>query len=101
AGDARATRTVEVRGDPGKPAITVGQYQEREAFLLEVLSVQRKLSELAGQPNPAQDLRRMIQRANTLASDFNGSGTRPGTLYGPTANQRRTLDELKKAIANR
>lgn len=98
AGDARATRTVEVRGDPGKPAITLTQYKNREAFLLDVLDLQRKAFQLASQPNPAPELRRMIQRVNTLAADFNGSGSRPGTLYGPTAAQKRTLEELKKAL---
>jgi hypothetical protein len=101
AGDSRATRTVEVKGDPGKPGITVAQYQEREGFLLDVRDVQKKLAEIAGKSTPAPELRRLVQRANTLASDFNGSGTRPGTLYGPTAAQRQTLDELKKAIAGR
>ena len=99
AGDARATRTVDVRGDPGKPAITLAQYKQREAFLLDVCELQRKAFQLAAQPNPAPELRRLIQRANTLAADFNGSGSRPGTLYGPTPAQTRTLEELKKALA--
>jgi hypothetical protein len=98
AGDARATRAVEVRGDPGKPAITLAQYKEREVFLLDVANLQRKAAQLARQPNPAPELRRVIQRVNTLAADFNGSGSRPGTLYGPTAAQRRTLEELRKAL---
>ncbi len=97
AGDARATRTVDVHGDPGKPAITLAQYKERERFLLDVLELQRKLAALAGQRAPTPELRRIIQRANTLAADFNGSGSRPGTLYGPTTAQRRTLSELEKA----
>jgi photosystem II stability/assembly factor-like uncharacterized protein len=98
AGDARATRTVEVRGDPGKPAITLAQYKEREVFLLDVVELQRKAAQLASQPNPAPGLRRVVQRVNTLAADFNGIGSRPGTLYGPTAAQRRTLEELRKAL---
>jgi photosystem II stability/assembly factor-like uncharacterized protein len=98
AGGARATRTVEVRGDPGKPAITLAQYQAREAFLLDVLDLQRKVVPSTSQSNPAPELRRLIQRLNTLAADFNGSGSRPGTLYGPTAAQRRTLAELKKSL---
>jgi photosystem II stability/assembly factor-like uncharacterized protein len=98
AGDARATRTVEVRGDPGKPAITLAQYKDREVFLLDVADLQRKAAQLATQSNPAAELRRVIQRLNTLAADFNGSGSRPGTLYGPTAGQRRMLEELRKTL---
>jgi photosystem II stability/assembly factor-like uncharacterized protein len=101
AGAARATRTVEVSGDPGKPGITLAQYQEREAFLLDVLNLQRKMSELGSASRSTPELRRTAQRLNTLAADFNGSGTRPGTLYGPTAAQRRTLEELKKTIDQR
>ena len=97
AGGAHATRTLEVRGDPGKPAITLAEYKQREAFLLEVLDVQRALVAKASQPNVAPELRRLIQRANTLAADFNGSGSRPGTLYGPTAAQKQTLEELRRA----
>jgi photosystem II stability/assembly factor-like uncharacterized protein len=97
AGGAHASRTLEVRGDPGKPAITLAEYKQREAFLLDVLDVQRALAAKAGQPNAAQELRRLIQRANTLAADFNGSGSRPGTLYGPTAAQKQTLEELRSA----
>jgi hypothetical protein len=97
AGGAHATRTLEVRGDPGKPAITLAEYKQREAFLLDVLEVQRALVARAGQANAAQELRRLIQRANTLAADFNGSGSRPGTLYGPTAAQKQTLEELRRA----
>ena len=39
-----------------------------------------------------------MQRLNTLAADFNGSGSRPGTLYGPTAAQKQTLEELRQAF---
>jgi hypothetical protein len=98
AGAAHVSRSVEVHGDPGKPAITLAQYKAREAFLLDVLELQRKASRLSGS-EMTPDQRRMLQRLNTLAADFNGSGSRPGTLYGPTAVQRRTLDELKKALS--
>jgi photosystem II stability/assembly factor-like uncharacterized protein len=100
AGDAKVTRTVEVSGDPAKPAIMLAQYKEREAFLLDVLDLQRKAYQVASQPNLAPELRRVIQRVNTLAADFNGSGSRPGTLYGPTAAQRQTLEELRKALGS-
>jgi photosystem II stability/assembly factor-like uncharacterized protein len=100
AGGATTTRSVAVRADPGKPAITLTQYREREAFLMDVLDLQRKAVQLASQPNAPSDLRRAIQRLNTLAADFNGSGARPGTLYGPTAAQRRTLEELRKTFGS-
>src|SRR4051812_27439876 len=100
AGAARATRTVEVRGDPGKPAITLLQAKEREAFLLEVLDLQRAAARRASEPNPPAELRRANQRLNTLAADFNGSGARPGTLYGPTPAQKRTLEELRKIFGS-
>ncbi len=98
AGDARATRTVDVHGDPGKPAITLAQYKEREAFLLDVLDLQRQAFQAASQGTPPPALRRLIQRLDTLAADFNGSGSRPGTLYPPTAAQKRALGELRQAI---
>jgi hypothetical protein len=101
AGRARATRTVEVRGDPGKPAITLAQYKEREAFLLDVLELQQQAFKVASQATPPPALRRVIQRINTLAADFNGSGSRPGTLYGPTVAQRRTLEALRQALGSR
>jgi len=98
AGGAKATRTVQVKGDPGKPAITLAQYKARETFLLEVLDLQRQLAKAAAGGTPTPQLRRAIQRTNTLAADFNGSGSRPGTLYGPTAAQRRLLQELKATV---
>jgi hypothetical protein len=62
------------------------------------LDLQHKAVPLTPRSNPAPELRRLIQRLNTLAADFNGSGSRPGTLYGPTAAQRRTLAELKRSL---
>jgi hypothetical protein len=63
-----------------------------------VLDLQRQAVEAASQGTPPPALRRLIQRLNTLAADFTGSGSRPGTLYPPTAAQRRALGELRQAI---
>ena len=98
AGGAHASATVDVAGDPGKPGITLAQYRAREAFLLEVLDLQRTIARIEGEGNPPSALRQLAQRVNALAGDFNGGGARPGTLYGPTPAQQRDLRDLQAAV---
>ena len=85
------SRSFRVRGDPDLP-LTVEDYREREAFLLELLSLRRSLE---GAPAPAARYRRVLQQ---LYAAINGGGVRQGTLYPPTATQKRRLEEVKAAL---
>ena len=92
AGGVTVTRTLQVNGDPKMP-ITLAQYRAREAFLVELLGVQRRAFELAhhaaGKQGAAAS--RLERRAYGLAASFNGRGAVQGTLYPPTPAQRREL----------
>ena len=85
------SRDFQVRGDPDLP-LTVEDYREREAFLLELLSLRGSLE---GAPAPAERHRRALQQ---LYGAINGGGVRQGTLHPPTATQRRRLEEIKAAL---
>ncbi len=98
AGGATSTRTVEVRGDPGKPRLTAAQYRDRERFLVELLHLQREAWERMSQPGASGALRRVYFGTSSLAGDFNGSGSVQGSLYPPTPEQRRRLEELKAQL---
>jgi hypothetical protein len=92
-------RTVQVKPDPEMP-LTLAQYREREAFLVELLGVQQRTYALAREA-PAPERRsavRLQRRAYALAGEFNGSGALSGTLYPPTLEQRRELDALKTEL---
>ena len=115
AGGASATQMVEVRSDPGMP-VTVAQAEAREEFLVDaaaaqerVRSVQQRLTDLrdqlrdGGNRQRLQQVEQMLSRVqglnrtlSGLASDFNGSGVRPGSLYPPTHTHR---EALERAIA--
>jgi hypothetical protein len=99
AGAATSVQTVEVRGDPGKPQLTVAQYRARERFLVGLLEVQRAAYELSNGANPPSSARRLYFGASSLASEFNGRGSVPGSLYPPTPTQVRRLEELKAQLA--
>ncbi|HEX7048814.1 MAG TPA: hypothetical protein VF188_01280 [Longimicrobiales bacterium] len=108
---ARSTQTVMVLPDPKMP-LTIEQYREREAFLVEVLAAQQQaaalLERLASLDEKASSgvdadalgsrLRRAARGLDRLAGDFNGSGALSGTLYPPTEAQRRQFAELKRQI---
>jgi BNR/Asp-box repeat len=100
AGGATARGTVLVKPDPKMP-ITLAQYRAREAFLLDLLDVQRRSAALVqrAQGPLRGPARRLEVRAYGLASDFNGRGAVQGTLYPPTAVQRRELTALKRQLA--
>jgi hypothetical protein len=112
---ARSSRPVVVKGDPMMPMLTDAQYREREAFLVSVLELQRRVFDLAQragvrggggfgpQPAPAPGdslaalrnrIAGVLRGLNGLASDMNGSGVRPGSLYPPTETQKRRKAEL-------
>ena len=92
--------TVQVKPDPEMP-LTLAQYREREAFLVELLGVQQRTYALAHQEPAAGRgaAMRLQRRAYALAAQFNGSGALSGTLYPPTLQQRQELDALRTALA--
>ena len=83
---------VTVSGDPDLP-LTVEDYREREAFLLEILELTSQLGE-AGNNDGALYRRQLMQ----LYSAINGGGVRQGTLHPPTTTQREHLDRIKEAL---
>ncbi len=98
AGDATDTRTVEVRGDPGKPGLTPAEYRARERFLVELLHLQALSYTMAHRSNPPAGARQIYRSAYGLAGDFNGSGSVQGSLYPPTPEQRRRLADLQARL---
>ena len=118
AGSATMRQTVTVKGDPLMP-VTHAQYREREAFLVDVLALQRRVWDVAQRagvrlqggfgpsPVPAPgdslaaaraNLTTALRGLNGLASELNGGGVRQGTLYPPTATQKRRKQELENAL---
>jgi hypothetical protein len=107
-----------VRGDPEMP-VSDAQHREREAFLVAVLGLQRRAWDAAqrfgvrlqggfgGAPAPASGdslgaartrLASALRGLNGIASDMNGAGVRPGTLYPPTETQKRRKQELETQL---
>ena len=85
------TRHVSVQGDPDLP-LTSEDYREREAFLLEVLELNRQLEGAEGEAN--RHRRNLMQ----LYSAINGGGVRQGTLHPPTTTQREQLERIRTAL---
>lgn len=124
-GTARSSQRIRVEGDPKLP-LTQAQAETREAFLVEVLALQNHVWDLAqhadtlrrslsdgtraerGAPEDeqadaatdiARTLQRLVRRVYSLASDFNGNGTRSGTLYPPTPTQRESFERMEAGVA--
>jgi len=112
------SRTFVVRADP-IATITLAEHQAREAFLVEVQSLQirneavlsdirtRRLAANGAEAARLQLLERRLSggrdaprsKLGNLASAFNGSGAQQGSLAAPTGQQRRMLNEAKTEIA--
>ena len=86
------TGNVNVAGDPDLP-LTVEDYREREAFLLEILELTSLLGE--GGNGDAIGYRRQLTQ---LYSAINGGGVRQGTLHPPTTTQREQLERIRQAL---
>ncbi len=86
------TGNVSVAGDPDLP-LTVEDYREREAFLLEILELTSLLGE--GGNGDAIGYRRQLTQ---LYSAINGGGVRQGTLHPPTTTQREQLERIRQAL---
>ncbi len=90
--DATFTQTVEVRGDP-LLSITQAMYEEREAFLLELLALERRIvqaePDLRCGRNADRDetdaaLCEIQLQARQLTEALGGQEVRPGSLHPPT-----------------
>jgi len=114
--EARSTSvsaTVEVRGDPDLP-LTPAQYEEREAFLNEVVALQQEFTEVLGdvaagpgfrrgQEDPdARPEERALQQyrrqVRSVYSSLNASGVRQGSLYPPTRTHRAIVEAARAAL---
>ena len=98
--DARGTsasRTVRVHADPLVPTLTIDDYADREAFLLEVRDLMRRLN--AGVPGMAPaTTRRLLQDLSGVFGAMNGRGVRPGTIHPPTRTQRDIVSAVRAAV---
>ncbi len=112
AGGGEARRSVEVRGDP--ELRLDDDWHDREAFLLELLEMQRRVADAAGRAlalaeadtthrELAQRLRFLGFRMSGLAGDFNRTGVTQPTLHPPTETHRelkaRLEEQLEAAVA--
>jgi len=127
AGDTESSQSFVVRGDP-MMSITQEQWEEREAFLVELLHAQNRIQEASrsasqdrsrleasrdslGDAAPRalieavdsalaleRTLRGLRGAANSIASDFNGSGARQGSLYPPTATHRERMARIRNGL---
>lgn len=96
-----ATETVDVQGDPLLP-ITQAMYEDREAFLVELSAVSRRVQEIrpglqcggfgfGGGPRPQGrdgEFCQIQQQAQQLIQGLSGGQVRPGSLYPPTPEHR-------------
>ncbi|MFQ5679017.1 MAG: WD40/YVTN/BNR-like repeat-containing protein [Gemmatimonadota bacterium] len=103
----RSVQTVRVIGDPEMP-ITDAEYREREAFLLEVRGLRRRIREMRRRLGEARErgdapedatillgrLASVDRRLAALAGAYNRSGVTQGSLHPPT----RTHRELKARL---
>ena len=89
--DSESPATLRSRATPDLP-LTVEDYREREAFLLELLALARTIEDAEGEA--ARHRRQLMQ----LYSAINGGGVRQGTLHPPTATQREQLDRIRTAL---
>ena len=89
--------TVQVKGDPEVPTLTIDDYVDRESFLLEVRDLMTRLR--AGVPGlaPASSAR-MQQTLGGVVRAMNGGGVRPGTIHPPTRSQRDRVAAVRVAI---
>ena len=125
AGPLTVRQSFEVLGDP-ELSITDIQWNDREIFLLEVLALQRASWSYSDQAKVVRDslttaldeqeasdtlqahadsvdatysrLRRIRSQIYSLAGELNGRDVRQGSLYPPTATQRRRLKQLEALL---
>ena len=108
-----SSQTLEVRGDPEMP-ITQAMYEEREAFLLDLIDLARHIQEArpgltceefrfgrGGQRTEGADGEFCaIQRgADQLSRALTGNEVRPGSLYPPTPEHQARKSALEARLA--
>ena len=102
---ATSTQTVAVRGDP-LLSITQAMYEEREAYLLELLALERRIDEARPDLQCRGDADRAVgdpglceiqSEARRLIEALEGEAVRPGSLFPPTPEHIRR----KTAIEDR
>ena len=111
AGDVQHTRSLQVQGDPEMP-ITDTEYLEREAFLLEVLDMQRRAfaaeekARSLMEADRSEDNRKRYREARQLrqaiyglAGVYNGRGVRQGSLYPPRPEHRMQKERLAERLS--
>lgn len=104
------TQTVEVRGDP-LLSITQAMYEEREAYLLELLALQRRIDEArpdlqcgrsANRDGTDAGLCEIQRQTRQLMDALGGQEVQPGSLHPPTPEHiRRKLaieDRLERLL---
>jgi hypothetical protein len=104
--------TVEVLGDPDLP-LTQAQYEEREAFLNDLVALQEEFTELLGaaggmgfgpaRPDPSlsqeeQALQQQRRQVMSVYNSLNGTGVRQGSLYPPTQTHRAIVEAAREAL---
>jgi hypothetical protein len=103
---ATSTQTVEVRGDP-LLSITQDMYEEREAYLLELLALEGRIDEarpdLRCGPNAdasgtEADLCRIQRQARVLREALGGREVRPGSLHPPTPEHIRRKSAIEARL---
>ncbi|HSG48780.1 MAG TPA: hypothetical protein VLA43_13250, partial [Longimicrobiales bacterium] len=100
AGGRSASGTLVVQGDPLLD-LTVQDYRNREAFMLEAMALVGDLEDAVAAASGARQaaLRDAMRSVQRLMGDMNGSGVRPGTLYPPTETQRQLLGRARSVLA--
>ncbi|MBS3819093.1 hypothetical protein KGY73_06270 [bacterium] len=117
AGSSQSTKTVQVKGDPEMPMITQAQYESREAFLVELLELQKRAWDAAEkasslkkeltekESSQASKASQLADRLDDIRGDlyrlaglYNRSGATQPTLYPPTPQHRRVKERLKKEL---
>jgi photosystem II stability/assembly factor-like uncharacterized protein len=103
--------TVEVRGDPEMP-LTQSQYEEREAFLTDLQTLQKEFTQVLGPGGGGRGGRGQVQgmteaqqalsehrrNVGSVYQDLNGGGVRQGSLYPPTRTQRELVRAATEAL---
>ena len=93
--------------------LTQTQYEEREAFLNDLVALQREFTEILGagggmgfgpeptDPSLSQEERTLQQHRRQVVSVYNslnGSGVRQGSLYPPTQTHRAVVEAAREAL---
>ena len=100
------TQTVEVRGDP-LLSITQAMYEEREAYLLELLALQRRIDEArpdlqcgrsANRDGTDAGLCEIQRQTRQLMDALGGQEVRPGSLHPPTPEHIRRQSAIEDRL---